>query len=188
MLSIFIHPPTSTCNIFLSIIHTTLPYPHMLLHVSVSFDQVFGQVLELWGFLCTFSTPLKIVAVPSLNHFANALKVGRCCYLFFLRCCYWFFGVVLTHARILKLTLTRSPLFLPLLSPSLSVRPATRPTVTSTSMPGAPCTLSKLSQPTPPPQVTDYTDWEKHLHPIYRSPVVNLCCCCNCYCCYCSCP
>ena len=35
---------------------------------------MFGQVLELWGFLCTFSTPLKIVAVPSLNHFANALK------------------------------------------------------------------------------------------------------------------
>ena len=43
---------------------------------SVSADQVFGQVLELWGFLCTFSTPLKIVAVPSLNHFANALKVS----------------------------------------------------------------------------------------------------------------
>ena len=39
--------------------------------------EVFGQVLEMWSFLCTFSTPLKIVAIPSLNHFANALKVGR---------------------------------------------------------------------------------------------------------------
>ena len=36
--------------------------------------EIFGQVLELWGFLCTFSSPLKIVAIPTLNHFANALK------------------------------------------------------------------------------------------------------------------
>ena len=54
--------------------HPSPPRPEPL-NGSVPLDgEVFGQVLELWGFLCTFATPLKIVAIPSLNHFANALK------------------------------------------------------------------------------------------------------------------
>jgi hypothetical protein len=41
----------------------------------VPFDgEAFGQALELWGFLTTFAAPLKIRAMPSLDHFVNALK------------------------------------------------------------------------------------------------------------------
>ena len=43
--------------------------------VLVKLDgETFGQVLELWGFLCTFAQPLKVLTIPSIPHLCNAIK------------------------------------------------------------------------------------------------------------------
>ena len=35
---------------------------------------IFGQVLELWGFLCTFAQPLKALTIPSISHLCNSVR------------------------------------------------------------------------------------------------------------------
>jgi hypothetical protein len=35
---------------------------------------MFSQALELWGFLSTFSQPLKVLTLPSIAHLAGALR------------------------------------------------------------------------------------------------------------------
>ena len=35
---------------------------------------IFGQVLELWGFLCTFAQPLKALTIPSILHLCNSVR------------------------------------------------------------------------------------------------------------------
>ena len=36
--------------------------------------ELFGQLLEFWTFLSTFSQPLKVLSIPSIAHLTGALK------------------------------------------------------------------------------------------------------------------
>ena len=34
----------------------------------------YGQILELWGFLCTFAQPLKVLTIPSISHLTDSIR------------------------------------------------------------------------------------------------------------------
>ena len=36
--------------------------------------ELFGQILEFWGFLSTFAQPLKVLTIPSIPHLCSAVR------------------------------------------------------------------------------------------------------------------
>lgn len=51
---------------------TSRPCP---LNALVRIDgELYGQILELWGFLCTFAQPLKVLTVPSISRLTNSIR------------------------------------------------------------------------------------------------------------------
>lgn len=50
------------------------PRPHPTSGIVRLEGELFGQILEFWGFLSTFAQPLKVLTIPSIPHLCSAVR------------------------------------------------------------------------------------------------------------------
>ena len=53
---------------------TTAPRLHPSSGIVRLEGELFGQILEFWGFLSTFAQPLKVLTIPSIPHLCSAVR------------------------------------------------------------------------------------------------------------------
>ena len=63
----------------MELIHVPVPTaapsrPHPSSGIVRLEGELFGQILEFWGFLSTFAQPLKVLTIPSIPHLCSAVR------------------------------------------------------------------------------------------------------------------